>query len=366
MTGNGTCIVALDVMGADGGPQAIIEGGLMAATRVGPALQVTFVGRQQQIEKYLALAKDVPPNIAIQHAESEVAMGIAATDGVRLRDSSMAIGLKMVKTNAAQAFVSPGNTGAVMATALLTLGRIAGVSRPALTAEFPTSSGRPTLVLDVGANAACKPQHLSQFAVMGSIYAQILFSLEAPRVGLISIGEERSKGNELIFGAQELLKTSKINFVGNIEGRDILSGATDVAVTDGFTGNILLKFAESVQPMLGKLIKRQVDTNIFSRFGAMLMLPFLKRVRRSLDYAESGGAPLLGVNGVVIICHGSSNALAISNAVKSAFNMHVKKVRERIHDELITNHFGRTHGSKVKREDNRDGVLHTADSDDQR
>lgn len=366
MTETGTCIVALDVMGADGGPQAIIEGGLMAATNLGPGLHVTFVGRKEQIEKILHAAKDVPANISIQHAETEVTMGIAATDGVKLKDSSMSVGLKMVKTKNAHAFVSPGNTGAIMATSLLTLGRIEGVSRPALTAGFPTSSGRPTLVLDVGANAACKPQHLSQFAVMGSVYAQILFDCEAPRVGLLSIGEERSKGNELIFAAQELLKTSKINFIGNIEGRDILSGAADVAVTDGFTGNILLKFAESVQPMLGKLMKRQVDTNIFSRIGMFLMLPFLRRIKRSLDYAEAGGAPLLGVNGVVIICHGSSNALAISNAVKIAYNMHVKKVRERIHDELITNHFGRTHGLQDKREDSRDGVVYASDSSDER
>ncbi len=353
-------------MGADGGPQAIIEGGLAAAVRFGQGLHVIFVGRKEKIEKTLGAAKVVPSNISVQHAESEVSMDLAATDGVKMRDSSVSVGLRLVKDGSAHAFVSPGNTGAVMATSLLTLGRIEGVSRPALAASFPTSTGRPTIVLDVGANAACKPNHLSQFAVMGSVYTEILLNYEKPRVGLLSIGEERSKGNELIFAAQELLKTSKINFVGNIEGRDILSGAADVAVTDGFTGNILLKFAESVQPMLGRWIKRQVDTNIFSRFGVFLMLPFLKRIKRSLDYAEAGGAPLLGVNGVVIICHGSSNALAITNAIKVAHDMHVKKVRERIHDELITNHFGRHNGSKDKREDNRNGVVYASDADDER
>jgi len=366
MTANGTCTVALDVMGADGGPQAIVEGGIAAARHFGDLIHVLFVGRKELIEPILALQKDVPRNISILHADTEVPMHISATDGVKMKDSSISMGLRAVKEDQAQAFVSPGNTGAVMATSLLTLGRIEGVSRPAITAVFPTSTASPTVVLDVGANADCKPQHLSQFAVMGSVYASVVLHNPSPRVGLISIGEERSKGNELIFGAQELLKKSKINFIGNIEGRDILSGNTDVAVTDGFTGNILLKFAESIQPMLGKLIKRQVDTNVFSRFGVMLMAPFLRRLKTSLDYAEAGGAPLLGVNGNVIICHGSSNARAIFNGVKIASDMWTNKVRQRIHDELITNHFGRENGPKAKRADIRDGVAHTFASDDQR
>ncbi|MFZ1685008.1 MAG: phosphate acyltransferase PlsX [Candidatus Zixiibacteriota bacterium] len=366
MTENGTCVVALDVMGADHGPQPIIDGGIAAANLLGSGVHVIFVGRKEQIEKILAQTKAVPSNVSIHHAETEVTMHISATDGVKMRDSSIAEGARLVKTGKAHAFVSPGNTGAVMATSLLTLGRIEGVSRPAIAAAFPTSTGKPTLVLDVGANADCKPHHLSQFAVMGSVYSQILFDYEKPRVGLLSIGEERSKGNELIFGAHELLKTSKINFVGNVEGRDIMMGEVDVVVTDGFTGNILLKFAESVQPMLGRWTKRQIDTNIFSRIAVYMMLPFVKRIKRWLDYAEAGGAPLLGVNGIVIICHGASNARAITNGVRIAHDMHVKKVRERIHDELITNHFGLTNGSKDKREDNGDRVIYAADSDDKR
>jgi phosphate acyltransferase len=366
MMANGICTVALDVMGADSGPNPIIEGGLDIARSLGGMIHVLFVGKQKQIEAALAHIKDIPKNISIRNADSEVTMHIAATDGVRMRDSSIAVGLRLVKDQEAQAFVSPGNTGAVMATSLLTLGRIEGVSRPAITAMFPTSEGRPTVVLDVGANADCKPLHLSQFAVMGSVYSSVVFHIPNPRVGLISIGEERSKGNDLIFGAQELLKSSNINFVGNIEGRDILSGATDVAVTDGFTGNILLKFAESIQPMFGKLIKRQIDTNIFSRMGVYLMHPFLRRLKRSLDYAESGGAPLLGVDGIVIICHGSSNSRAIFNAVKIAHEMWRNQVKQRIHDDLLTNHFGRENGSKNKRTDSRNGVIHTPESDDQR
>jgi glycerol-3-phosphate acyltransferase PlsX len=222
------------------------------------------------------------------------------------------------------------------------------------------------VVLDIGANADCKPQHLSQFAVMGSVYSQLLFNHEAPRVGLLSIGEERSKGNDLIINAQALLKDSRINFIGNVEGRDILAGYVDVVVTDGFTGNILLKFAESIQPMLIHALQRQIQTNVFSRIAVMFMLPFLRRLKRKLDYAESGGAPLLGVDGIVIICHGKSNAKAITNAVKVAHEMAAKHITKRIHDELITNHFDGTNGSKGKSQDSRDGVVYAAATHDER
>lgn len=366
MTAEQKRTVVLDVMGADNGQECIIQGGIDAAKILGGSLQVVFVGHKDAMEEVLSRKQNVPDNISVRHASDEVPMHISAIDGVRMRDSSIAVGLRLVKEKKADAFVSPGNTGAVMATSLLTLGRIEGVSRPAITTIFPTATGKRTVVLDVGANSDCKPHHLSQFAVMGSVYSSIIFNHESPRVGLISIGEERSKGNELIFNAQKLLKYSNINFVGNIEGRDILSGTIDVAVTDGFTGNILLKFAESIQPMLVKSIRRQIQTNIFSRIGVMLLAPFLRRMKDNLDYAEAGGAPLLGVNGVVIICHGSSNARAISNAVVAAYEMASKSIRERIHDELITNHFGQNNGSKTKCENSRDGVVCTAAPDDQR
>jgi glycerol-3-phosphate acyltransferase PlsX len=364
MTANGKTTVALDVMGADGGPEAIIKGGLEAATRLGDQLHVVFVGDQNQIKRFLKTVPELPGNTSVEHAAKTVPMNATATDGVRMRDSSISVGLKLVKKNTAQAFISPGNTGAVMATSLLTLGRIEGVSRPAITAVFPTSTGRPTVLLDAGANADCKPHHLSQFAVMGSVYSSVVFHNESPRVGLVSIGEERSKGNDLIFSAQNLLKESKINFVGNIEGRDILSGTIDVAITDGFTGNILLKFAESIQPMMFRAVRRQIQTNIFSRFGVFLLLPFLRRMNSAFDYAEAGGAPLLGVNGIVVICHGSSSDRAICNAIVVAHEMSVKKVRERIHDELITNHFGKNNDGKDESPNNRDRVVYSAASDD--
>lgn len=358
--------VVLDVMGADSGQEQIIQGGIDAARKLGDSLHLIFVGRKEVLERNLASTPELPSNISTQHAVREVPMHISATDGVRMRDSSIAVGLRLVKNKQAGAFVSPGNTGAVMATSLFTLGRIEGVDRPAITAVFPTSTGRSTVVLDVGANSDCKPQHLFQFALMGSVYSSVIFDLDSPRVGLISIGEERSKGNELIFNARKLLENSTINFVGHIEGRDILSGTIDVAVADGFTGNILLKFAESIKPMLVNSMRRQIQTNIFSRIGAALLLPFLKRMKNRFDYAEIGGAPLLGVNGVVVICHGSSSARAICNAVTAAHEMVSKRIKERIHDELITNHFGHNSESKNKSQDNRDGVVYTAASDNQR
>ena len=364
MTPDGKHTVVLDVMGADCPPQEIIAGGVAAARSIGEQLHVIIVGQKDIIEPELSRLEGRLPNISVRHAESVVPMDLAAMDGVRMRDSSIKIGLRLVKEKKAVAFVSPGNTGAVMATALLTLGRIKGVSCPAITTLFPTSTGHPTVVLDAGANADCKPQHLSQFAVMGSVYSSIVLDRKTPRVGLISIGEERSKGNELIFSAWKLLKKSKINFIGNIEGRDILSGSVDVAVTDGFTGNILLKFAESIQPLLEKALYRQIRTNIFSRFAVMLMLPFMRRMKGQFDYAEYGGAPLLGVNGIVVICHGLSNAKAIARAVVVASEMADKRITERIYNELVTNHFGRSSGAKDTSQDIRDGVVCPTGSDD--
>ncbi len=357
--------VVLDVMGADAGAELIILGGLDAAAQIGDKLHLILVGHRDVIEKTLAQQTDVPANIEIKHAETEVPMDMSATEGARIKDSSIKVGINLVKEGQARAFVSPGNTGAVMATSLLTLGRMSQVSRPAIASLFPTAVGRPTVVLDVGANAENKPQHLAQFAVMGSVYASIMLNLESPRVGLVSIGEERSKGNELIFNTQELLKHSTINFVGNIEGRDILSGTIDVAVTDGFTGNVLLKLTESIKPMLTKHVQRQIQTNLFSRLGVFLLWPFLGRMRRTLDYAEVGGAPLLGVNGNVLICHGSSGKRAICSAVKTAYEMASKRVVENIHEKLLTDHFGISDGKKDKSQNNRNRVVCTTAGDDQ-
>lgn len=364
MTADSKQTVVLDVMGADSGHGEIILGALDAARQIGENLRVILVGRKPDIEKFLSTQTNVPSNIEIEHAEGEVPMDIAATEGVRIPNNSIGVGIGLVKEKRANAFVSPGNTGAVMATALLTLGRMKQVSRPAIATLFPTVAGRPTVLLDAGANADNKPHHLAQFAVMGSVFASVMLHLEAPRVGLISIGEERSKGNELIFNAQELLKHSNLNFVGNIEGRDILSGVVDVAVTDGFTGNVLLKFGESIKPMLSKNVQRQVQTNLFSRIGVFLLLPFLRRMSNAFDYAEVGGAPLLGVNGNVMICHGASGARAMSNAVRAAYEMSSKKIVEMIHVKLLKEDFGINNGEKNKSQNNRDRVVYASAGDD--
>jgi glycerol-3-phosphate acyltransferase PlsX len=345
MVSNGRVItVALDVMGADVSPESIMEGGIQAAVQAARNLKLVFVGKVEVINDFIKRQAKLPTNISIENAPHAVAMSDTATEGLRKKTSSIAIGLAMQKEGRADAFVSAGNTGAVMASSILILGRIEGVSRPAIVSFFPTLSGKPTLVLDVGANVDCKPAHLFQFGLMGSIYASLMGGRTSPRIGLLSIGEEKSKGNEAVLATHELFEKSDLNFVGNVEGRDILTGEVDVVAADGFVGNVLLKFAESVERFLTKTIKRQIETNIFSRIGAGLLSPFLRRLRKSFDYAEYGGAPLLGVNGVSIICHGSSSPKAIRNAVLVAMEMVRHRITENIREELAANSNGNNIG----------------------
>lgn len=339
-------VIALDVMGADTPVAEIIKGGVAAARELGDEFHIVLVGQEPIIHATLDKIPKLPHNVVVKNAEAVVPMDLPATEALRIRDNSIAVGLQMVKDQKADAFVSPGNTGAVMATSLVILGRIEGIIRPAIAGTFPTATDKPTLVLDVGANADCKPGYLSQFAVMGSVYYAAVFGTKHPRVGLLSIGEERSKGNELIKSARERLAESKIRFVGNIEGRDVLSGEVDVVVTDGFTGNILLKFFESLQPMMVNAVVRQIRSNIFSRFGLWLMFPFMHRMRDRFDYARAGGAPLLGVNGNVVICHGKSSELAITSGVKQAHYMMTGEMLKHIRQDLITNHFGQKDGTE--------------------
>ena len=326
--------VALDVMGADASPDSIIQGGIWAAQERPDDVRVILVGKTEVVNNTIQGMKNLPANVDFQDAPHSVAMADTPTEGIRKKTSSIAVGLMMQKKGKADAFVSAGNTGAVMASSILILGRIEGVNRPAIGSFFPTSTGIPTLVLDVGANVECKPMTLYQFGLMGSIYTSLMRGRTSPKVGLLSIGEEKSKGNELIFQTHALFEKSDLNFVGNVEGRDVLTGEFDVIVTDGFVGNILLKFAESVEGFLTSSLRRQVSTNIFSRVGAELMRPFLKRLRRSFDYAEAGGAPLLGVDGVSIICHGSSSPKAIKNAVLTAAEMVRHNVPGNIRSEM--------------------------------
>jgi phosphate acyltransferase len=349
--------VALDVMGADGHPGTIIEGGLWAARNDRDSLNIVLVGQRQLIDEYLSAQKDVPDNVSVQNAVNIVAMSDTPTDGIRKKDSSIAVGLKMQKDKKVDAFVSAGNTGAVMASSILILGRLENVTRPAIASFFPSSKERPTLVLDVGANAECKPINLYQFGVMGSVFYSVMFDINEPRVGLLSIGEEKSKGNELIFQSHALLAGSCLNFAGNVEGRDILTSKVDVVVTDGFIGNIVLKFAESVEGYLTSKLRRQVSTNIFSRVGAALMKPFLRRLRQAFDYAEYGGAPLLGADGVSIICHGSSSPKAIKNGVATAAKMARHNINGKIRHRMNETINGNGNAENDQRQNNGDRII---------
>jgi glycerol-3-phosphate acyltransferase PlsX len=328
-------------MGGDHGAAPVVEGAVAAlAQRANGDLSLVLVGDREQIKSALSAAPSSSSDrIKIEHAAEAVEMHHSATQSLRRRDTSIAVCMRLHKEGAVQGVVSPGNTGAVMATALLTLQRLPGVLRPAIASLFPNPHSA-TVVLDVGANTECKPQHLLQFAIMGSSFSQLVLKHPRPQVGLLSIGEEATKGNEITQAAHRLLSADPgVNFVGNIEGRDVLSGEVQVVVTDGFVGNILLKFAESVGPLLETKLRHQINTNVFSRFGALLMKPFLRRLRNSLDYAEYGGAPLLGIDGVVIICHGKSGAKAIMNAIFEAeksvrhkVNLHIKEHLKTVQD----------------------------------
>lgn len=334
-------VLALDVMGTDSGPAQIIKGAVEAATECVADCRMILVGRSDVISAELKKYSNLPQNIDIHHAPEEVTMHDSPAEAVRRTNTSISEAIRLHKEGKVDAVISPGNTGAVMGTAMLKLGRLQEVKRPAIASFFPTTERRQTVVLDVGANSDCKPLNLYQFAVMGSIVAQCLFNATRPRIGLLSIGEEKSKGNDLILESHALLeKNTALNFIGNIEGRDILMGKADVVVTDGFVGNIVLKFAESVEGFLTASIRRQVSTNLFSRFGALLMSPFLRRLRNTFDYTEVGGAPLMGINGVCIICHGGSTSKAIRKSFIVARDMVNHQINKKIEAILLAGQNG--------------------------
>lgn len=310
-------------MGADLGPLPLVAGAVSYLKLPGNQDDsIVLVGDEAVLKEHLAsLGVNGNMPITVAHAPEIVDMSSFATDALRKKNSSIAVAVKMHKDGVVDAVVSAGNTGAVMATAMFTLGRIPGVTRPAIAAMFPNKHETATLIVDVGANVDVKPDNLYQFAQMGASYAEDILKIRSPKIGLLSIGEEPTKGNDLILSSHNLMKSGAFNFIGNVEGRDILDGKCDVVVCDGFIGNILLKFAESVKVFLEWRIKRQVSSNYFSRAGAILMGPFLRRMRRSFDYSETGGAPLLGLNGNVVIGHGKSSEKAIMNAIRAAAEM---------------------------------------------
>ena len=310
--------VVLDAMGGDNAPRIPVRGAVQAAKELG--IEIILTGKRDLIEKELSFY-DYPKNlITIKDAEDVVLMEERPSKALKKKNSSIHVGLKLVKDKMADAFVSAGNTGAIMAISLFTLGRLRGVERPAISTVLPNLRGH-TFLLDVGANVDCKPIHLLQFAVMGEAYAKYVLGEQNPRVGLLNIGEEEGKGNELTKEAYKLLKDASmkgLNFIGNAEGRDIYSGEFDVIVCDGFVGNVALKLSESLAKILAKILKEEIDKHFISKLGAVTLKPAIKGFKKRIDYAEWGGAPLLGVKAPVIISHGSSNAKAIKNAIKVA------------------------------------------------
>jgi len=308
--------IALDAMGGDHAPQEIVLGAIAASKDA--ELEVVLVGQQDKLHEELAKSGSASNGISIINADEVIEMADSPVWAIKnKRDSSIVVGIELLKNQDVSAFVSAGNTGAVVTAATLTLGKKKGVSRPALGAVFPFPAG-PILCLDIGANAECKPEMLVQFAHMGSIYMEKIFKIEKPRIALLSIGEEETKGSPTVQKAHKLLKKAKVNFMGNVEGRDLSRGVADVLVTDGFTGNVLLKMGEGLGEMLLHSLKTAVDGNPQLNEAAALLAPTMQSVIRTLDYTEYGGALLLGVEGNVIIAHGRSNALAIKNAVITA------------------------------------------------
>jgi len=331
-----TIRIAVDAMGSDRGPDVILEGAYdYLRGHVGNGVKLYLIGHRERLEKTWGSFKHTERySIEFIDAPDVVQMHEPVARGLKKRNSSIAVALGMHREKKVDAVVSAGNTGVCMATGIRNLGRLKGVNRPAIASIFPTLRSTGVVVLDVGANVDSPPQNLVQFAQMGSIYSSFVNKINAPSVALLSIGEEKVKGNDATLEAHRLMEKSSVNFIGNVEGNDILTGKCDVVVTDGFTGNILLKFGESIKDFVFTKMKRQVSSNLFSRAGAILMSPFLKRLKDSFDPTRYGGAPLLGVNGVVIISHGSSNPLAIRNAIRVATRMVKESINEHISEKL--------------------------------
>ncbi len=311
--------IALDAMGGDGSPSVEVEGAILAAKEYN--VEIVLVGEEgllkPEIEKQ---GRHLLP-LSVCHASQRVEMHESPASVLRRKkDSSIFVATTLVREGKASAVVSAGHTGATMAAALFILGPVKGVERPAIATILPTLQGT-AIMLDVGANVDCKPRHLFQFAIMGHVYAMKVLQKENPRIGLLSIGEEDTKGNILTKETFRHLKDSPFNFIGNVEGRDVYTGEADVIVCDGFIGNVALKISEGVAETIGKLLAREIGKSLIGKIGYLLLKPAFRSFKKTVDYAEYGGAPLLGVNGVCIICHGRSSPKAIKNAIAMAIEL---------------------------------------------
>lgn len=320
--------IAVDAMGGDHGPGPVIEGAVQAARDFG--IEIVLVGDTARIEQHLSRLKGGDPQCVIRHAPQTVGMQESPASVARKkRDSSIWIATSLVKDGEASAVVSAGNTGASMVAAFFLLGVIEGVERPAIAATLPTLTGM-TVMVDVGANVDCNPHHIYQFAIMGNEYVRQLLGISEPRIGLLGIGEEDTKGNDVTKEAFKLLKAGPLNFIGNVEGRDVYSGAADVIVCDGFIGNVALKISEGLAETMKKLLLKEISRSRFGRLAYLFLSGPLLRLRQRMDYSEFGGAPLLGVNGISIICHGRSSSKAVRNAIGRARTLGESRLIERI------------------------------------
>src|ERR1700719_1288687 len=331
-------VIALDAMGSDRRPKPEIEGAIQAARHYD--VRVLLVGPEPALRAELArypAAAGLP--IDVVHASELIGMEDKAVQAVRAkRDSSIRVGLRLVRDGRAAGFITAGNTGAAMAAAKMVLGAIPGVDRPALAAIFPTAIGTVASLLDVGANVDSKPHNLEQFAVMGEIYFRTMFGTKRPRVGLLSIGEEETKGNELTRDAFQLLKKLPLNFVGNVEGRDLYNGKVDLIVADGFVGNVALKISEGLANLVRTALKESLKATITRQVGALLARSAFTDFKKRLDHTEYGGAPLFGVKGVCIIPHGSSNGNAMTNAIRVAAEFSRRGINDSIERGLASLH----------------------------
>jgi len=326
--------IALDAMGGDHFPKPEVEGSIRAAKAHG--VRVILVGDEGVIRRELNQHegwRELP--IEVLHASQRIAMEDGAAKAARSRrDSSMHVACRLVSSGQANAFVSAGNTGACMAISKMVCGKIPGVDRPALSAVFPTAPGTPAVLLDVGANVDCSPEMLAQFAVMGELYSRMVLKVERPRVGLLSIGEEEHKGNDLTRTATPLLKMLPINFIGNVEGRDLYTGIADVIVCDGFIGNVALKVSEGLVETIRSMLRESLESTLTRKLGYALSKAAYRDFKKRMDYSEIGGAPLLGVKGATVICHGRSDANAIKNAVRGAKEFAEGNINHLIESEL--------------------------------
>ena len=327
--------IAVDVMGGDHAPRAIVQGALQAAHELG--MDVTLVGERNTITHELDgnLERD---HIGVCHCEEVVKMDEPPLKAVRRkRHSSIRVAFDLIKKGDVDAVVSAGNSGATLAAGILTLGRVEGVERPALASIFPGEKGK-VILIDVGANVDCRPVHLFHFGIMAHAFATSCLGMENPKIGLLSIGEEGSKGNEQVRSAHDLFRASPLNFIGNVEGRDILTGQIQIIVCDGFVGNVALKLTEGIAEAMTKNLKQEMMSSLAGRAGFFFFRRALQNFNKKLDYEEYGGAPVLGINGIGIVCHGSSTAKAIKNAIKMAASYVKNNTQDRLSLQLAKFH----------------------------